>query len=108
MKEVYIYTTPSCHFCHLAKDFFKEKNIIYTEYNVAEDNEKRTEMIEMTGQLGVPVIRIGSDAVIGFNKPCCSFLLTSRETVYAPNRKESASINPKVCIGSGIENPNKS
>ena len=69
MKEVKIYTTPSCHFCHMAKDYFKENNVTYSEYNVAEDMDKRAEMIDITGQLGVPVIVIGDDALIGFNKP---------------------------------------
>lgn len=66
MKNVTIYTTPTCHFCHAAKDFFRENNIPFTEHDVAADVEKRTEMIEMTGQMGVPVIKIGDDIVIGF------------------------------------------
>lgn len=66
--QVTIYSTPVCHFCHAAKDFFKENNIAYTEHDVASDIEKRTEMVEMTGQMGVPVIRIGDDVVIGFDE----------------------------------------
>jgi glutaredoxin 3 len=68
MKEVKIYSTPTCHFCHMAKDFFEEEGIAYTDYNVAEDLEKRTEMIGKTGQLGVPVIDIDGQVVIGFNE----------------------------------------
>ena len=68
MKEVTIYSTPSCHFCHMAKDFFDEEGITYTDYNVAEDTEKRSEMVDKTGQLGVPVIEIGGEIVIGFNE----------------------------------------
>ncbi|OGI91532.1 NrdH-redoxin [Candidatus Nomurabacteria bacterium RIFCSPLOWO2_01_FULL_46_18] len=68
-KNVTIYTTPTCHFCHMAKDFFKEKNIAYTEYDVASNLEKRKEMMEKSGQLGVPVIFIGDQMIIGFNKP---------------------------------------
>ncbi len=75
MKEVTIYSTPSCHFCHIAKDYFNEKGIKFTDYNVADDTSKRTEMVEMTGQLGVPVILIGTDAVIGFDKPKIDELL---------------------------------
>ncbi len=67
--SVTIYSTPSCHFCHMAKDFFKEKNVAYTDYNVAADPEKRKELIEKSGQMGVPVILIGDQMVIGFNKP---------------------------------------
>lgn len=68
MKEVKIYSTPTCHFCHMAKDFFNDEGVAYTEYNVAEDAEKRTEMMEKTGQMGVPVIEIGDEVVIGFNE----------------------------------------
>ena len=52
----------------MAKDFFAENNVQYTEHDVAADQEKRQEMIEMTGQMGVPVIRIGNDVVIGFDE----------------------------------------
>lgn len=69
MKNVIIYSTPSCHFCHMAKDFFKEKNVPFTDYDVAMDPAKRAELIEKSGQMGVPVILIGNDMVIGFNKP---------------------------------------
>jgi glutaredoxin-like YruB-family protein len=67
-KTVTIYSTPVCHFCHMAKDFFKENNIKFTEHDVAADAEKRQEMVEMTNQMGVPVIRIGDDVVIGFDE----------------------------------------
>ncbi len=67
-KKVTIYSTPVCHFCHAAKDFFAENNITYTEYDVASDAEKRQEMIEVTNQMGVPVIRIDDDVVIGFDE----------------------------------------
>ncbi|HEV7702260.1 MAG TPA: glutaredoxin family protein [Candidatus Paceibacterota bacterium] len=69
MKEVTIYSTQSCHFCHMAKEFFKEKNVAYTEHDVAGDAEQRKDMIEKSGQMGVPVIIIGDELIIGFNKP---------------------------------------
>jgi len=69
MKKVEIYTTPTCHFCHMAKEFFKANDIEYIEHDVAADTTKRQEMVEMTGQLGVPVIIIDSkDAIIGFDE----------------------------------------
>jgi len=68
MQTVTIYSTPVCHFCHAAKEFFAENDVAYTEHDVAADLEKRQEMIEMTGQMGVPVIRIGDDVVIGFDE----------------------------------------
>ncbi len=68
-KEVTIYSTPSCHFCHMAKEFFKEQGVAYTEHDVAADQEQRKQMIDKSGQMGVPVIIIGNDLIIGFNKP---------------------------------------
>ena len=73
--SVIIYSTPVCHFCQAAKEFFKENNIEFTEHVVAADAEKREEMIEMTSQMGVPVIRIGDDVVIGFDEPKVKELL---------------------------------
>lgn len=67
-KTVTIYSTPVCHFCHAAKEFFGENNVAYTEFDVASDQEKRQEMIEMTGQMGVPVIRIDNDVIVGFDE----------------------------------------
>ena len=74
-KEVFIYSTPTCHFCHMAKEFFAAKNVQYTDYNVATDLEKRKEMVEMTGQMGVPVIHIGDDVIVGFDQKKVSELL---------------------------------
>jgi glutaredoxin 3 len=68
MKEVKMYSTPSCHFCHMAEDYFKSKDIAYTKYDVAADTEKRAEMMEKTGQMGVPVIDIDGEIIIGFNQ----------------------------------------
>lgn len=67
-KTVTIYSTPTCHFCHAAKEFFTANNISFTDIDVASDAEKRQEMQEMTGQMGVPVIRIGDDVVVGFDE----------------------------------------
>jgi len=74
--SVTIYSTPVCHFCQSAKEFFKEHNVEFTEHDVASDAEKREEMIEMTGQMGVPVIKVGEDVVIGFDEPKVKELLT--------------------------------
>jgi len=68
MKKVEIYSTPTCHFCHNAKDFFDANKIAYTEYDVSKDIEKRKEMVNLTSQIGVPVIVIDGDWAVGFNK----------------------------------------
>lgn len=67
-KNVTIYTTPTCHFCQMTKEFFKENNVSYTEHNVASDLEKRQEMIDKSGQMGVPVIFVDDEMVVGFDK----------------------------------------
>ncbi|HEX2792380.1 MAG TPA: glutaredoxin domain-containing protein [Candidatus Paceibacterota bacterium] len=65
---VTIYTTPTCHFCQMSKEYFKAHDVAYTEHNVAADLEKRQEMIDKSGQMGVPVIFIGEEMIIGFDK----------------------------------------
>jgi glutaredoxin len=59
----------------MAKEFFKEKNIAYIEHDVASDLERRKEMIEKSGQMGVPVIIIGDELTVGFDKPKVAGLL---------------------------------
>ncbi len=75
MKNVVIYSTPTCSYCRAAKEFFDENKIAYTEYNVASDAQKRNEMIEKSGQMGVPVIAINDELVIGFDQDKLSELL---------------------------------
>ena len=67
-KAVTIYSTPTCHFCQMTKNFLKEKGIGYTEYDVAHDLAKRQEMIQKSGQMGVPVIFVGDEMIIGFDQ----------------------------------------
>lgn len=67
-KTVTIYSTPTCHFCEMTKNFLKEKGINYTDFNVASDLEKRQEMIQKSGQMGVPVIFVGDEMIIGFDQ----------------------------------------
>jgi glutaredoxin-like YruB-family protein len=74
-KSVTIYSTPTCHFCEMSKEFFKENGVTYKEYNVAADLEKRQEMIQKSGQMGVPVIFVGDELVVGFDKEKLSELL---------------------------------
>ncbi|MFH0755504.1 MAG: glutaredoxin family protein [bacterium] len=68
MKKVVMYSTPTCHYCKLAKDFFDEYHIPYEIFNVQSNLEKRKEMIEKSGQMGVPVILIDDIIVNGFNE----------------------------------------
>jgi len=68
-SKVTIYTTPTCPWCHRAKKFFQENQVAYEEKDVASDHDARHEMIRMSQQMGVPVIDIEGEVVIGFNEP---------------------------------------
>ena len=68
MTAVKIYSTPTCVYCKMAKEFFKKNNVQYEEFNVAEDEKARAEMVEKSHQLGVPVIDVGGKVMVGFNE----------------------------------------
>lgn len=68
MLPVIMYTTPTCGYCRLAKKFFQENNVAYSEKDVVRDPSARNEMLEKTGQLGVPVFEIGDAVLIGFSE----------------------------------------
>ena len=69
MKPVAIYTTQTCGYCKMAKEFFQKNNVQYAEYDVGTDLPRREEMIAKSGQMGGPGITDGDDIVIGVNKP---------------------------------------
>jgi len=67
-KNITIYVTPTCPWCHRAEEYLSHKGFSYTKYDVASDREKAKEMIQKSGQMAVPVIVIGPDIVVGFNQ----------------------------------------
>ena len=80
MPKVTIFTTPTCVYCKMTKEYFKAKNVAYEEKNVAADAAARDEMITSSGQMGVPVIKIMDDKgessfVIGFDQEQLAQLL---------------------------------
>ena len=78
MKNVTIYSTPTCVFCGAAKAFFNEHGVKYTEYNVATDLVKRKEMVERSGQMGVPVITVGKEVIVGYDESRLEGLLAAK------------------------------
>ena len=74
-KKVAIYTTPTCMYCKMAKDFFNQYAVKYEEYDVLSDLAKRQEMVDKSGQMGVPVIVVGDEIVVGFDKPILTQML---------------------------------
>ena len=75
-KQVVIYSTPTWPYCKRAKEYLSRKGISYTEYNVAGDRDKAKEMIQKSGQMGVPVIIIDDQVVVGFNQTQLDKLLS--------------------------------
>ncbi len=69
MPEVNVYSTPACPWCTKVKQFLEENGVEYTEYDVAADSAKAEEMIQRSGQMGVPVTDIDGEIVIGFDQP---------------------------------------
>ncbi len=77
MKTITIYSTPTCHFCHMAKEFLTLHNIAFQDIDVSEDNALKMYIREATGQMGVPVIKIEEegqepDIMVGFSEQLMS------------------------------------
>ncbi len=68
MAKVKVYSTPTCPYCVQAKDYLKSKDVEYEEIDVAVDEAGRNEMVEKSGQMGVPVILIGEEYIVGFDR----------------------------------------
>lgn len=75
--HITVYSTPSCPYCKLAKDFLHDKGVSYTEIDVANDPQAANEMVKKSGQMGVPVIEIDGEIVIGWNQMALEELLKS-------------------------------
>ena len=78
--HVTIYTTPTCPYCKLAKDYFKEQGITFSEIDVAADPAAANEMVKKSGQMGVPVIEIGDEIVVGWNQSAIEEILKKLKT----------------------------
>lgn len=72
MAEITIFSTPTCGYCKLAKEYFDKNDVSYTDIDVSVDQEKAKEMVEKTGQMGVPVIIVDNDGkeevIVGFDQ----------------------------------------
>jgi glutaredoxin-like YruB-family protein len=66
--KVKVYSTQTCPFCDMAKDFLRKNKIKFTDVNVNEDKKAAAEMIRKTGQTGVPVIDVDGEIVKGFDE----------------------------------------
>lgn len=76
-KKVIVYSTPTCPYCVYAKEYFTEKGIAYSDIDVSRDQVAAQEMIRKSGQMGVPVIDIGGNIVVGFQPEVFAKLLSA-------------------------------
>lgn len=65
-KKIVVYSTPNCPYCVYAKNFFKEKGVQFEDVDVSRDRARAIEMVEKSGQMGVPVVAIGGKIIVGF------------------------------------------
>jgi len=74
-----VYSTPTCPWCHKVKDFLKQNKIQFEDVDVSTDRAKAMEMVDKSGQMGVPVIDINGEIIVGFDKDKISQLLDIKE-----------------------------
>jgi len=67
-KKVKVYSTPTCVYCVTLKEFFKEKGVEFEDVDVSLNEDAAREMIMKTGQMGVPVVEIGEEVIVGFDR----------------------------------------
>ena len=67
--SVNVYSTQSCPYCTLVKNYLRDKKVTYNDYDVGRDKRRADEMVRKSGQMGVPVVDINGRIIIGFNKP---------------------------------------
>jgi len=79
MAKVIVYSTPTCPYCVMVKKFLKDNNVEYEDIDVAEDKEKAQYMVEKSGQMGVPVVEIDGEFIVGFDKEKLKDLLKIEE-----------------------------
>ncbi len=68
-NEIIVYSTETCPYCVMVKDYLKEKNVDFKDIDVGKNHDKAMEMVDKSGQMGVPVVDIKGKIIIGFNKP---------------------------------------
>lgn len=72
---VKVYSTPTCPYCTMAKNWFASKGVAFIDIDVSADHAAAQEMIQKTGQMGVPVIEIDSEVILGYQPAAFEQLL---------------------------------
>lgn len=88
LMTIRLYTTPTCPYCRLVKDFLKEKSLAFEEIDVTSDHHAVQEMVKLSGQMGVPVVDIDSKIIVGWNKAALE------ETINARLKKKAGANQP--------------
>lgn len=78
---VVIYTTSWCAYCKAAKEYLRSHNVSFEEVDVEHDYEAARALVEKTQQAGVPVIEIGDETIIGFNRQAIDGALRANKLV---------------------------
>ena len=74
--DIKVFSTPTCPYCRMAKEYLSSKSTAYTDVDVSQDDTARKEMVEVSGQMGVPVIVIDKEVIVGFDKNKIDSLLS--------------------------------
>jgi len=77
-RKIIVYSTPTCHYCTMAKNYFTKMGVQYEDINVGMDREAAQEMVKKSGQMGVPVVDIDGQIVVGFQPEVFERLINSK------------------------------
>ncbi len=80
-----LYSTPSCPYCKLVKDYLKEQNLPFTDIDVSLDNDAIQKMVKLSGQMGVPVIDISGQVIVGWNKNALEEVIKAQQAAAVKN-----------------------
>lgn len=78
--NITVYSTPTCPYCKLAKEYLREKGLAFTDIDVSSDPASANEMVKKSGQMGVPVIDVGGTVIVGWNKGSLEEALEASKT----------------------------
>ncbi|VVC04224.1 putative Thioredoxin [Candidatus Bilamarchaeum dharawalense] len=92
--EVIVYSTPSCPYCVRAKEYLTARGIKYKDYDVSVDRNKAKEMVEASGQMGVPVLQINGRVIVGFNRPLIDDALSKKPLMKREDLIQNIAFDP--------------
>lgn len=103
--SVVVYSTPTCGYCQQVKAYLRQRGVPYTEHDVSRDRAAAMEMVQLTGQQGVPVVVINGQPVVGFNRPAIDQLLAQGAPARGPRLGAAIADAARIAAKRGIELP---